>query len=70
MDVAGREPAGNVLSSALDMEDIAWLCESGHPIQACLSRHLWLQHAGPKLPLQVPYQTSKVMPDLVYNYGG
>lgn len=60
VDVAGREPANSILSSALDMEDIAWLYESGHAIQTCLSRHLWLQQAGAKLPLQVPYQTSKV----------
>ena len=64
MDMAGREPANSILRSALDMEDIAWLYESGHAIQTCLSRHLWLQQAGPKLPLEVPYTSSKVMPYL------
>ncbi len=61
VDVAGREPANSILSSALDMEDIAWLYESGHAIQTCLSRHLWLQQAGAKLPLEVPYTSSKVV---------
>ncbi len=64
VDVAGHEPAKDILSSRLDIEDIAWLYESGHAIQSCLSRHLWLQQAGPKLPLDVPYSSSKVMPGL------
>ena len=58
--LAGSLPTAS-LSSALDMEDIAWLYESGHAIQTCLSRHLWLQQAGAKLPLEVPYTSSKVV---------
>ncbi len=67
VDVAGHEPAKDILSSKLDMEDIAWLYESNHAIQTCLSRHLCLQQADPKPPLEVPYTSSKVMPGLACN---
>ncbi len=60
VDMAGKEPAGDIYSSSLDSEDNAWLYESHHAIETCLSRHLWLQQAGPKLPLEVPYKSSKV----------
>ena len=58
------EPAGSIVNSKLEIEDIAWLYESGHAIHTCLSRHLWLQQDGPKQPLDVPYNSSKVMTDL------
>ena len=60
MDLAGREPASDIYGSSLEVEDSAWLYESHQAIQTCLSRHMWLQQAGPKLPLEVPCKSSKV----------
>ena len=61
VDMAGMEPAKDILESQLPLEDIYHLQDSTEALHTCLSRHLWLQQGGFKQPLDVPYGSSKVM---------
>ena len=61
IDMAGMEPAKDILESQLPMEDIHHLQESNEALHTSLSRHLWLQQGGFKEPLDIPYGSSKVI---------